>query len=253
MIGISALTKFIWVNMSMKIHFIVHESFESPGAFAKWALINNHTVTYTNLFSGDELPVNTDHFDFLIVMGGPQSPATTVFECPYFNAKKEIELIREAVKKKKYVVGVCLGAQLLGEAFGLAFQQSEYKEIGVYDVSLTDEIKHNPIFCDFPSVFPVGHWHSDMPGIKNSKNVLATSDGCSRQIICYSERSYGFQCHFEFTLETIENMIAHCGDELKDQKSSSFIMNADALRAQNYHSMNMLLFNFLDKFCSQSL
>lgn len=234
----------------MKIHFIIHESFESAGAFARWADCNNHQVTYTNLFNGDQLPPNANNFDFLIVMGGPQSPATTVLECPYFDAKKEVELIKDVVKQRKLVLGVCLGAQLIGEAFGCAFQKSEHREIGVYNVNLTDAAKNNPIFCDFPKMFPVGHWHADMPGVSENGSVLATSDGCSRQIVCFNEYSYGFQCHFEFTLETVDDMIKNCSEDLKADENKSYIMSASELKAQNYDSINVLLFKFLDKFCS---
>jgi GMP synthase (glutamine-hydrolysing) len=36
-------------------------------------------------------------------------------------------------------------------------------------------------------VLDVGHWHRDMPGLTAGAKVLATSAGCSRQIIQYGD------------------------------------------------------------------
>ena len=116
----------------MKLHIIMHESFEAPGAIETWAKHKNHEITYTRLYDGSTLPQNGGDIDFLIVMGGPQSPATTKEECPHFDAKKEIEFIKKAIDDGKIVLGVCLGAQLIGEALGAKFDHSPNREIGVF-------------------------------------------------------------------------------------------------------------------------
>ena len=51
----------------------------------------------------------------LILMGGPQSPLN-MGDVPYL--KDEIGLIQETHNDNKPVLGFCLGAQLIGEAFG---------------------------------------------------------------------------------------------------------------------------------------
>ena len=70
----------------------MHESFESPASIITWAENRGVNVSYTKLFAGDVFPEQCD-FDFLVIMGGPQSPATTLVECPHFDAQKEIDLI----------------------------------------------------------------------------------------------------------------------------------------------------------------
>ena len=230
----------------MRIHIIIHESFEAPAAIETWARSKNHEITYTRLYEGDAFPEDVDNIDFLVVMGGPQSPATTKEECPHFDAKKEIEFIKKAIDADKIALGVCLGAQLIGEALGAKFDHSPNREIGVFELKLTDDAKDDPVFSRFPQKFLVGHWHGDMPGLTPESKILATTEGCPRQVVKYAPKVYGFQCHFEFTPEAIEGMIKNCGNELEEYKDLPYIQTAEELRTQNYDSFNTLLFSFLD-------
>jgi GMP synthase (glutamine-hydrolysing) len=116
----------------------------------------------------------------------------------------------------------------------------------VFDVTLTEAGKKDPVFKTFPETFPVGHWHGDMPGLTPAAEVLATSAGCPRQIVRYSPRVYGFQCHFEFTPNAIEGMIQSCGYELETHKNLPYIQTAHQLRDNDYTGMNELLYKFLD-------
>ena len=97
-------------------------------------------------------------------MGGPQSPATSLAECPYFDSKKEQAFIASMITANKVVLGVCLGSQLIGEALGAAYQPSPEKEIGKFAITLTDAGLNHPLFSHFGSELNVGHWHNDMPG-----------------------------------------------------------------------------------------
>lgn len=231
----------------MKIHFILHESFEAPGAYLSWAALSGHEVSMTKVYQYEKLPENTDLFDFLIVMGGPQSPIGDNNEFPYFDAKAEIDLIKKAIKADKLIVGVCLGAQLLGEAFGGKTEKSPFREIGSFPIELTenglkdDKIKH------FGKQAIVGHWHSDMPGLTDTAQILATSKGCPRQIVKYSEKHYGFQCHLEFTKELAELLIASDKNLEQESQTLPFVQTPKTIRNNDYSKMNNLLYEFLDK------
>jgi GMP synthase (glutamine-hydrolysing) len=230
----------------MKVHIIMHESFEAPAAIEAWALKKGHDVSYTRLYEGNTLPEESD-FDFLVVMGGPQSPATTIEECPHFDAKKEIAFIKTAINQDKILIGVCLGSQLIGEALGAPFEHSPNREIGVFPVILTEEGKQDPIIRTFPEKFLVGHWHGDMPGLTADTKVLATSEGCPRQIVRFTSKVYGFQCHFEFTPDAIEALIENSTDELEGYKALPYVETPEQLRSHDYTEMNNLLIGFLDK------
>ncbi|MGX9826691.1 type 1 glutamine amidotransferase [Enterobacter roggenkampii] len=231
----------------MHIHFIIHEHFEAPGAYEIWGKSRGCSLSYTRAYQGDPLPEELGHTDLLIIMGGPQSPATTREECPWFDAQAEKALISRAIEAGKTVIGVCLGSQLIGEALGAAFCHSPEKEIGTFPVRLTDAGKANPLFEGFGSVLNVGHWHNDMPGLTPQAKVLAYSEGCPRQIVQYSERVYGFQCHMELTPEVVELLIEHSQNDLRRAGEFRFVETAEKLRSHDYREMNQVLFSFLDK------
>lgn len=231
----------------MHIHFIIHEHFEAPGAYEIWGKSRGCSLSYTRVYQGEPLPEELGGTDLLIIMGGPQSPATTREECPWFDAQAEKALISRAIEAGKTVISVCLGSQLIGEALGAAFCHSPEKEIGKFPVRLTDAGKANPLFEDFGSVLNVGHWHNDMPGLTPQAKVLAYSEGCPRQIVQYSERVYGFQCHMELTPEVVELLIEHSQNDLRRAGEFRFVETAEKLRSHDYREMNQVLFSFLDK------
>ncbi|OCG14846.1 type 1 glutamine amidotransferase [Gilliamella sp. WF3-4] len=231
----------------MHVHFIIHEAFEAPGAYEQWAMMHHHTITYSRVYLGESLPHHIDKIDILIIMGGPQSPSTTQQECAYFDSIAEQGVILSAIKAGKMVIGVCLGAQLIGEALGANHAKSPEKEIGKFPITLTEIGKANPLFADFGSALEVGHWHNDMPGLTKDAQIIAYSEGCPRQIIAYGELVYGFQCHLELTPKVVDLLIANSQKEFSHTEKYRFVDTQDKLRSHNYTEMNQKLFTFLDK------
>lgn len=231
----------------MNVHFVIHEAFEAPGAYEVWVRTRGHVASYSRVHAGEALPQSVDDIDLLVVMGGPQSPATTKEECPHFDAAAEKALIAEAIAAGRAVIGVCLGSQLIGEALGAPHDHSPEKEIGKFPITLTAEGLSNPKFAGFGAHLEVGHWHNDMPGLTDTAVILATSEGCPRQIVEYGDLVYGFQCHMEFTPEVIESLIAASEAELATAIARRFVQQPEALRANDYGEMNEKLFGFLDR------
>lgn len=232
----------------MNIHFILHETFEVPGAYLKWAQERGHNVTSTKVYEEEKLPETVDGIDFLIVMGGPQSPDENRQAFPYYDPKAEIKLIQKAIDADIYIVGVCLGAQLLSVAYGGKYEHSPEREIGVFPINLTEAGLADDHIKDFGSTLDTGHWHGDMPGLSDNAVVMATSKGCPRQIVRFSPKHYAFQVHLEFDPEAIDLLIAADGEEHLRQQNQElpFVQTPEQLRANDYSQMNKKLFAFLD-------
>ena len=232
----------------MRVHFVLHETFEVPGAYLKWAQERGHQVKMTKVYEREALPETVDEIDFLIVMGGPQSPDEDREAFPYYDPQAELDLIQKAMKADRYIVGVCLGAQLLSVAYGAEYEHSPEREIGVYPVDLTLEGLADPNVALFGESFDLGHWHGDMPGLTEDAVVLATSQGCPRQIIRFNPKHYAFQAHLEFDSEAVDLLIAADGEDVLEEQSQNldFVQQPDVIRNYDYREMNAKLYAFLD-------
>lgn len=181
-------------------------------------------------------------------MGGPQSPDEDKEHFPYYHPKEEIRLIRQAIEEDKYIVGVCLGAQLLSVAYGGQYEHSPEREIGVFPIRMTSQGLADKHLKHFGSELLVGHWHGDMPGLTDEAVILATSQGCPRQIVRFSPKHYAFQVHLEFDLEAIDLLVAADSEErlIEQHQTLSFVQSPEELRGNDYSEMNAKLHNFLD-------
>ncbi|MBM3468351.1 MAG: GMP synthase [Alphaproteobacteria bacterium] len=225
----------------MNILCLTHADFETPGVIEEWAFKRGYGFNICRPYKGETLQ-NAQNFDFLIIMGGPQSPLA-LDKDPYL--KEEIVCIKQAISADKLILGFCLGAQLIGEALGAKTMRSPEKEVGVYPITLSEEGMKDPLLQGFESSFSVIHWHNDMPGMTNEAVLLASSLGCPRQIIRYSPKIYGFQCHLEITQEGMKDLIAAAEHDLAP---SPYTQTSTELLQQNYHDINQKMIQILDRY-----
>lgn len=224
----------------MKIHAILHASFETVGIIEDWAQENGHSLSLTHSYADQALP-HVEDFDFLIIMGGPQSPSQQSLY-PYLT--HEIQLIQKSITANKLILGFCLGAQLIGEALGAKTLKSPEKEVGIFPIILTEEGKKDPVLQGFNESFNVIHWHNDMPSIPKEAVLLASSLGCPNQAFRYKNHVYGFQFHMEITQENAEDMCIHCPDDLTP---SQFTQTKQIFLNSDFHSINEKMKTILDR------
>lgn len=227
----------------MKILFISHTDFEIPTYIRLWAKENDFALSYCGPFKGDVLP-QISKFDWLILMGGTQC-LLELDRTPFL--RDEICFVKKTIEASKIVLGFCLGAQIIGEACGAKTEASPHKEIGVFPIKLTAHGQKDPLLAGLPQIFPVTHWHKYMPGIPKNAKILATSEGCPRQIIRYSSKVYGFQCHPEVTPEDIQKAISYFEEDLCP---GLYVQSKDDFLKNDFSSINNMMISILNNLVS---
>ncbi|MFR0610793.1 glutamine amidotransferase-related protein, partial [Limosilactobacillus mucosae] len=235
----------------MNICCIQHEPYVTPGYYLKWAQKHQYNVKIVDCHKEKPNLQLADYFDMLVVLGGPQNPHTTMTECEYFDALAERETIQAFIDQNRMVVGVCLGAQLIGETLGFAYERSPQKEYGAVPVYLSEAGKQDELFYGFNDGALLGEWHNDMMGIGSQTPVLASSEGCPRQIVRYGSLVYGLQCHMELTPADYELLLAKLGQDVKRHREFSYVQSAEEIRQIDCKAMNSNLSTFLDHLVSR--
>jgi GMP synthase (glutamine-hydrolysing) len=223
----------------MRICFILHAAFETPGVIETWAQEKGYTLSTIHAYKGDKLP-HSDEFDFLILMGGPQSARE--YDC-YDYLIQEVELLKEALALDKKILGICLGAQLIGEALGAPTEKSPYKEVGSYPIYFGGDALEDSFFEHFGQEQQVMHWHGDMPGLSYNTLLAAYSEGCPHQAVRYQKGVYGLQFHAELTKVDVERMILACPQDLA---KGPYIQTAEHMLSSDFEAMNQCLLKALD-------
>jgi GMP synthase (glutamine-hydrolysing) len=105
------------------------------------------------------------------------------------------------------VLGICLGAQLLAKALGGSVSRNAVREIGWYDVDLTEAGASDPVLAAFASQQQVFQWHEDGISLPPGAVCLAGSVASPVQAFRYGVHAYGFQFHLEASRSLIERWL----------------------------------------------
>ena len=193
----------------MKIHWLQHVDFEGLGSMEKWAREKGHALSCTRLFAGETLPP-LDHFDLLIVMGGPMG-VHDQDQYPWLQSEKDF--LRQVIAAGKPVLGVCLGAQLLADVLGAQVTANKEKEIGWFPLERVGNVPEGleGVLPECPTVF---HWHGDTFTLPDKAVRLYSSAACVNQAFVYEGRVIGLQFHLETTPVSAASLVENCRVEL---------------------------------------
>ncbi len=227
--------------MAVRIHYLQHVPFEDPAAVTDWANEHGHPMTGTRVYENQPLPA-IDAFDLLVVMGGPMSVGD-VDPHPWLVDEKRF--IRATIDAGRSVVGICLGAQLIADALGATVYPHTQKEIGWFDVTLTEAGRASGLFAGLPDTFIAYHWHGDTFDLPEGAAHLAQTDACVNQAFSYEGRVLGLQFHLETTPASADRLIHHCAHELVDAPG---IQSAEQMRSNTaaYDRLAPLIRTVLD-------
>ena len=212
----------------IRLHCLVHVPFEGPGEIGNWARERGQALSITRLFANEALP-DVEELDCLIVMGGSMSVHD---EQLYPWLADEKALIASCLKVGRFVLGVCLGSQLLAECLGRRVYRNEVKEIGWLPVWLRLETVTGSLLDGLPEELTVLHWHGETYDLPEGCLHLAGSEGCAVQAFEHP-MALGLQFHFEVTSVGIDELLLNCRGDIG---SGPYEQSPDAiLRGETLH------------------
>ncbi len=227
--------------MSKCIHYLQHVPFEGPGCIETWAEAAGFRITASRMYTDDRLP-SMEHFDWLVVMGGPMN----IYEdIKYPWLKNEKAFIGRAIKNKKVVLGICLGAQLIADVLGAPVKPNRYKEIGWHPVYKIENSSPSPLASVFPDTFDALHWHGDTFDLPDGALHLARSEACEHQAFVYRDHVVALQFHLETTGKSLQSLIIHCKQDIDD---GLFVQSPESMMAisQRFKQVNQVMNRLLD-------
>ncbi len=162
-----------------------------------------------DVFRNDAISLDeVDNYDVIVLSPGPGLPS-------------EAGIMPELIKKyapTKFILGVCLGHQAIGEAFGAPLENLAKVYHGVHTpIQITDP--NDILFENIPSQIEVGRYHSwvvDKRQVPGELKVTAIdSQGELMAMRHKSYEVYGLQFHPESIMtkegmKILENFLNHC-------------------------------------------
>jgi GMP synthase (glutamine-hydrolysing) len=173
--------------------------------FLPWFEAKDLTVDLMQPFDGEALPPRLEH-EALVVLGGSMS-AWHDSEHPWLEDIRR--LFREAVEHRRPALGICLGAQLMAQAFGGTVTKGQRGvEAGVVEVSLRPEARDDVLLALMPDPFPSGAMHADsITQLPSGAAWLGSSGQYDHQAFRYGTCAWGVQFHPEVSLRTYASWI----------------------------------------------
>jgi GMP synthase (glutamine-hydrolysing) len=228
----------------MTVLIVKHIDIEGPGLIEYCLKKEKIPYRILNLTPRVHFP-KLEEITHIVLLGGSMN----VYEDDRYPFLREEDLfIKEALQRGKAMLGICLGAQLIAKALGAKVSKAPAKEIGWYDVSLTEIGSQDPLFSNLPKTFSVFQWHEDTFEIPRGAKLIATSSPVSHQAFRYGEKAYGLQFHLEVTEGMIGEWVETYGEEFKGlQPSQPFskteIMTETEIKVETYTKRGISFLN----------
>jgi GMP synthase-like glutamine amidotransferase len=194
----------------MRVLAFRHVPFEGVGSIEPLLHQRGIGLDYADLYKDGARDPDIAAYDGLIFLGGPMSANDPL---PYLD--RERALIAKAVERGQPLLGICLGSQLIARVLGAEVRRNGEKEIGWFDIHLTESAADDALFRGIGAQETVFHWHADTWELPPGAARLAWSQACRNQAFRAGNNIYGMQFHLEVTPAMIADwqlQDENCGD-----------------------------------------
>ena len=192
-----------------------HVDREGPGVIAELAQERGLGLEIVRPDQGDPLPdpARGEHC-MALVLGGPMSVSD--IGSPGMDwLRTELNWLATWHQRRRPVLGICLGAQLLAVAAGghveplqVGSPPTGLKEVGVGAIHWWASADETPLLRGLAPSENVLHWHGDRIRLPAGATLLASSLHCREQVFRIDDHAIGLQCHLELNQVGLERWIA---------------------------------------------
>ena len=174
------------------ILFIQNYATDPPHLVAEWLHELGFSIETLRAFDGEVIPNELPpHIKAMIPLGGAMN---ALEDDTYPWLAHERALIKKVVDQGIPVLGICLGAQLLGAALGGTVSRLKENEIGIYEINQVSDDAIMSVGLNAPTT----QWHEDYVSVLPAgATLVANSERCPTQIFRVGNLTYGLQCHPE--------------------------------------------------------
>lgn len=167
-------------------------------------ILQEHAIPYDDIHIGiDHLPDPT-RYQAIIVLGGSQH-LYDKNKYPY-TTHEEIYL-HNAIREEIPYLGMCLGGQLLANAFHASIKRLPKEHIGFYQVHFTPAGQKDPLYAGLPGYQQAFQWHEDAFELPVGALPLVQHTDGSNQAFRYGRHAYGLQYHLELTSDMLDTWL----------------------------------------------
>ena len=208
-----------------KILLVTHHDLSDPGTIS--SLLHSKYLTCNINYKNLSLLKQSDikEYTAIIIFGGKMSANS---KSRYI--KNEYKFLSNAIKLKKTIIGICLGAQIIAKFYGSIIQKSSNKEV---EIGYRGSKKINNSIINDRTKFL--QFHNE--GISINSNMELLSSGNLFNVDAFKIKNnniYGFQFHPEVTAKMIKNWYGN----LKSIEKGTDTINEILKDHKIYHQNN---------------
>jgi GMP synthase-like glutamine amidotransferase len=225
----------------MRVLLVQNCAIEGLGYIAEYLQDQRFESVTVHPYRNDAFP-DPSAFDAVIVGGSPTSACEIE---GHSSLSSEWDFLQRWITEERPLIGICFGAQVLARLLGAEVRRNPVREIGGYEVRLTDEGRSDPLLDGFPPTFQVFHWHGDTFDVPEGAALLVEGHDCRNQLY---RRNLAVGVQFHLEVPSMEAAV--WAEDYADELASVGKSRAEVIEQCRSEEVGMreLLYRMLDNF-----